>query len=95
MPIDNNISEREMKRVVLNRNYVQFRIMRSAGVGSGKTALETSLRLFPAAHNSEGGKELHELIGRPVARAFGANGLESLKCPFLHREVRFDIHVGS
>ena len=29
-----------------NRNYVQFRIMRSAGVGSGKTALESSLRLF-------------------------------------------------
>jgi hypothetical protein len=36
--IDNNVSEREMKRVVLNRNYVQFRIMRSAPasrVGSG------------------------------------------------------------
>ena len=29
-----------------NRNYVQFRIMRSAGVGSGKTVLESSLRLF-------------------------------------------------
>ena len=28
--IDNNASEREMKRVILNRNYVQFRIMRSA-----------------------------------------------------------------
>jgi hypothetical protein len=49
IPIDNNISEREMKRVVLNRNYVQFRIMCSAAVkgaivsvfvgGSGLTAL--------------------------------------------------------
>ena len=34
VPIDNNVSEREMKRVVLNRNYVQFRIMRSAAVKS-------------------------------------------------------------
>ena len=84
-----------MKRVVLNRNYVQFQIMHSAGVGSGKMPLESSCGCFPAAHNSESGKELHELIGRPVARAFGANGLQSLKCPFLHREVRFDIHVGS
>ena len=46
VPIDNNVSEREMKRVVLNRNYVQFRIMRSAGVGSEKTALESSFRQF-------------------------------------------------
>jgi len=29
-----------------NRNYVQFRIMHSAGVGSGKTALESSCRQF-------------------------------------------------
>ena len=34
VPIDNNVSEREMKRVVLNRNYVQFRIMHSAAVKS-------------------------------------------------------------
>ncbi len=44
--IDNNVSEREMKRVVLNRNYVQFWIMRSSPVGSGITALESSLRQF-------------------------------------------------
>jgi hypothetical protein len=44
--VDNNVSAREMKRVVLNRNYVQFRIMRSLGVGSGKTALESSFRQF-------------------------------------------------
>lgn len=31
VPIDNNVREREMKRVVLNRNYVQFRIMRRFG----------------------------------------------------------------
>jgi transposase len=30
VPIDNNVSEREMKRVVLNRNYAQLRIMRSS-----------------------------------------------------------------
>ena len=29
VPIDNNISEREMKRIVLNRNYVECAIMRS------------------------------------------------------------------
>jgi hypothetical protein len=29
VPIDNNVSEREMKRVVLNRNYVQRWIMSS------------------------------------------------------------------
>jgi len=29
VPIDNNVSEREMKRVVLNRNYAQLSIMRS------------------------------------------------------------------
>jgi len=29
VPIDNNISEREMKRIVLNRNYAQSQIMRS------------------------------------------------------------------
>jgi len=34
VPADNNVSEREMKRVVLNRNYVQFRIMHSAAVKS-------------------------------------------------------------
>jgi len=44
--IDNNVSEREMKRVVLNRNYVQFWIMRSSLVSSGITALESSLRQF-------------------------------------------------
>jgi transposase len=32
--IDNNVSEREMKRVVLNRNYVLSRIMRGAAVKS-------------------------------------------------------------
>ena len=30
VPIDHNVSAREMKRIVLNRNYVQFRIMHSA-----------------------------------------------------------------
>jgi hypothetical protein len=44
IPIDNNVSEREMKRVVLNRNYVQFRIMRSSVAGSGITAMKSSLR---------------------------------------------------
>ena len=44
--IDNNVSEREMKRVVLNRNYVQFRIMRSSPVSSGITAVESSFRQF-------------------------------------------------
>jgi len=29
-----------------SRNYVQFRIMRSAGVDSGKTALKSSFRQF-------------------------------------------------
>jgi len=29
VPIDNNVSEREMKRIVLNRNYVQRWIMSS------------------------------------------------------------------
>jgi hypothetical protein len=44
--IDNNVSEREMKRVILTRNYVQFRIIRSSPVSSGITALESSLRQF-------------------------------------------------
>src|SRR5258707_7817014 len=39
VPIDNNISEREMKRVVLNRNYVQFRIMRSAATSRERSGL--------------------------------------------------------
>jgi transposase len=39
VPIDNNVSEREMKRVVLNRNYVQFRIMLSAAVKSAIVSL--------------------------------------------------------
>jgi transposase len=46
VPIDNNVSEREMKRVVLNRNYVQFWIMRSSPVSSGITALKSSLWQF-------------------------------------------------
>src|SRR6202162_385456 len=36
VPMDNNVSEREMKRIILNRNYVQLRIMRSSGVGAGE-----------------------------------------------------------
>jgi len=44
--IDNNVSEREMKRVVLNRNYVQRWIMSSLSVSSGITALKSSLRQF-------------------------------------------------
>jgi len=44
--IDNNVSEREMKRVVLNRNYVQRWIMRSSLASSGITTLESSLRQF-------------------------------------------------
>jgi transposase len=45
-PLDNSLVERALKRAVLHRNYVQFRIMPSAGMDSGKTALESMLRQF-------------------------------------------------
>jgi hypothetical protein len=38
VPIDNNVSEREMKRVVLNRNYVQ-RLITSSPVADGAQAV--------------------------------------------------------
>jgi hypothetical protein len=62
---------------------------------AGKRLWNRVVGSFPAAHNSEGRKKLHELIGRPIARASHANGLESPKGTFLHREVRFNIHVRS
>jgi transposase len=34
VPIDNNVFELEMKRIILNRNYVQLWIMRSAALKS-------------------------------------------------------------
>ena len=37
--IDNNVSEREMKRVVLNRNYVQRWIMSSSVADGARTSI--------------------------------------------------------
>jgi transposase len=39
--MDNSAAERALRAVALGRNYVQFQIMHSAGVGSGKMPLES------------------------------------------------------
>jgi hypothetical protein len=57
VPIDNNVSEREMKRVVLNRNYVHRRIMCSvSGGGAARIGCCGRLRCrqrFAAPHNPD------------------------------------------
>jgi hypothetical protein len=67
--IDNNGAEQALRPIVLGRNYVKFGIMRSPQSRRlPKTQISSRFRYRRTAHNLEVLQELHQVVGRSIAR---------------------------